>query len=135
MTTRRELIVLLRTHPGITVNELAQELSMSVVGVRRHLDALVAAGLVEHVPASAWHERRGRPASGWRLSSEGMEQFPRRYDAFALELLEDLAEEAGPEVVEAVFARRTEKLVGQYEAALDGVEEPHERIRLLATLR
>lgn len=126
--------MLLRTRPGITVNELARELSISVVGVRRHLDTLVARGLVERAPALR-PSGAGRPASGWRLSSEGMEEFPRRYDALALELLEDLAEEAGPDAVDAVFARRTEKLVTQYQAALDGVDEPHERIRVLATLR
>lgn len=139
MTTRRELLLLLRTQPGITVNELARALSLSVVGVRRHLDSLAGERLVERVPA----QRRsadgaaspGRPAAGWRLSPEGLELFPRRYDGFALDLLEDLSETAGPEVVEAVFARRTEKVAAQYEAALEGVEDPHEKARALAGLR
>lgn len=127
-------MLLLRTRPGITVNQLAKALSLSAVGVRRHLDGLVADGMVEPVAARRG-QGAGRPAAGWRLTRTGLEQFPRRYDAFALELLEDLAEEAGPEVVTAVFARRTEKLVGQYQAVLDGVEDPKERVRLVASLR
>lgn len=133
MTTRRELLFLLRTRPGSTVTDLAQSLSMSAVGVRRHLDNLAAEGVVERVPAP--RAGPGRPSSGWRLSAEGLELFPRRYESFALEILEDLGEEAGPEVVEAVFARRTEKMVAQYEAALDGVSDPAEKVRRVAALR
>lgn len=135
MTTRRDLLLLLRTRPGITVNELAGSLSLSVVGVRRHLEALAAEQLVVQVPAARPSNGVGRPPHGWRLSSTGLELFPRRYDALANDLLEDLAEEAGPETVEAVFARRTEKLVSQYESALDGVEDPVEKVRVLAELR
>lgn len=148
MTTRRELLLLLRTQPGITVNELARALSLSVVGVRRHLDTLAGERLVERVAAirrsangaagPAWPERSGRPgrpAAGWRLSPEGIELFPRRYDGFALDLLEDLSETAGPEVVEAVFARRTEKVAAQYEAALAGLDDPRDKARALAGLR
>ncbi len=139
VTTRRELLLLLRTQPGITVNELARALSLSVVGVRRHLDTLAGERLVERVPAArrsaSGAAHPGRPASGWRLSAEGIELFPRRYDGFALDLLEDLSETAGPEVVEAVFARRTEKVAAQYEAALEGVDDPREKARALAGLR
>jgi predicted ArsR family transcriptional regulator len=133
VTTRRELLLLLRTRPGITVNELAKALSLSVVAVRRHLDALVGELLVEQVPAA--RAGVGRPASGWRLSPAGLEVFPRRYDALALDLLEDLAEEAGADVVNAVLARRTEKLVTQYEAELDGLTDPADRLRAIASLR
>lgn len=136
MTTRRDLLLLLRTRPGITVNDLARSLSLSVVGVRRHLDALAAEQLVVQVPAArSAGGGVGRPPVGWRLSPTGLELFPRRYDALANDLLEDLAEEAGAETVEAVFARRTEKLVAQYEAALDGVDDPVEKVRVLAELR
>ncbi len=127
--------MLLRTHPGITVTDLARALSLSVVGVRRHLDSLAAEQLVVQVPAPREPGRAGRRPTGWRLSPAGLELFPRRYDALANDLLEDLAEEAGPETVQAVFARRTEKLVKRYQAALDGVDDPFERVRVLAALR
>lgn len=135
MTTRRDLLLLLRTQPGITVNELARSLSLSVVGVRRHLEALSAEQLVMQVPAVRASGGVGRPPIGWRLSPTGLELFPRRYDALANDLLEDLAEEAGPETVEAVLARRTDKLAVQYASVLDGVDDPVERVRVLADLR
>ena len=135
VTTRRELLLLLRTQPGITVHELAGKLRLSEVAVRRHLDILAADNIAEHVPATRTAVGAGRRASGWRLSETGLEMFPRRYDAMALELLEDLAEEAGPEAVDAVFARRTDKLASQYETVLDGITDPREKVRLIASLR
>ena len=135
MSTRRELLVLLRSKPGSTVNELAAALSLTVVGVRRHLDKLAAEGMVERAPVGGTRHGAGRPPSGWRLSPVGRELFPRRYDSLALEVLEDLAEEAGPEVVEAVFARRTEKLADEYDAALDGVTDTRDRLTTVAELR
>src|SRR5688572_15943456 len=67
VNTRRELLLLLRKHPGITVAELAQELQLTGMGVRRHLDALASDGLVETVTSA--RRGLGRPASGWRLTA------------------------------------------------------------------
>lgn len=118
MTTRREILLLLRKTPGITVRALAAQLNLTSMGVRRHLDALLLEGVVETVAGSSGGV--GRPASGWRLSPTGMELFPRRYDAFAVELLEDLGDELGAEAVDAVLERRTDKLVAEYLSELDG---------------
>ena len=133
MGTRSELLLLLRKHPGITVTELAGRISLTGMGVRRHLDALAAEGLVETV--SCDQRPRGRPPTGWRLTATGMELFPRRYDVLALEILEDIAEHAGPRAVEAAFACRTEKLAVEYDGALAGAGGLDERVARLAGLR
>ena len=133
MGTRSELLLLLRKHPGVTVTELAGRLSLTGMGVRRHLDALAAEGVVETV--SCEHRARGRPPTGWKLTAAGMELFPRRYDALALEILEDIAEEAGPRAVDAAFACRTEKLAAEYDGALAGAPGLDERVAELARLR
>lgn len=133
MTTRRKLLLLLRKHPGVTVTELAAELDLTGMGVRRHLDVLETDGLVEttECPRGA----RGRPATGWRLSATGLELFPRRYDAIALDVLEDVAEHAGPDAVAAVFARRTDKLVTEYEAVLADRDTLEGRVAGLTKIR
>jgi predicted ArsR family transcriptional regulator len=135
VTTRREVLLLLRTRPGMTAAELADVLSVTTTAVRRHLDALAAEHLVEQVAPARAAAGAGRRARGWRLSPAGAEQFPRRYDAFAVDLIDDLAEEAGPAAVDAVFARRTEKLVAQYRSALEGVTDVDQRVDALAALR
>jgi predicted ArsR family transcriptional regulator len=135
MSTRRKVLLLLRKHPGVTVAELASELDLTGMGVRRHLDALQADGLVE--PTECTRKGPGRPASGWRLSAAGLELFPRRYDGVALDVLEDLGELAGPETVDAVFAARTEKLAAGYQAQLAsaGADELPDRVAALARIR
>lgn len=133
MSTRSELLLLLRKHPGVTVTDLADRLSLTGMGVRRHLDALAAEGLVETVACEK--RARGRPPTGWRLTAAGTELFPRRYDSLALDLLEDLADGIGPRAVDAAFARRTDTLVDEYDAALAGACRLEERVAGLAQLR
>ncbi|MGI9032233.1 MAG: helix-turn-helix transcriptional regulator [Acidimicrobiales bacterium] len=133
MTTRGKLLLQLRKHPGTTVAELASRLGLTGMGVRRHLDALDAEGLVETTECT--RRTRGRPASGWRLSATGLEQFPRRYDAIALDVLEDMAEHAGPDAVAAVFERRTDKLVGEYNDALADRRSLPDRVAGLTKIR
>lgn len=134
MTTRRAILLLLRKHPGTTVSELARRLHLTDMGVRRHIDALAADGLAEPVPARS-PRGVGRPPSGWQLTAAGDEEFPRRYDQLAVELLEDVADTGGPAALEAALHRRTAKLAQTYEARLAGAESLTERVERLAALR
>jgi predicted ArsR family transcriptional regulator len=127
--SRHQLLLLLRKHPGATVAELAHDLVMSGMGVRRHLAALDAEGLVERSPCPSTGP--GRPPAGWRLSAAGMEMFPRHYDTLALDLLEDVA----PDEVAVALLRRNDKHVAQYQAALSGCSSLQERVAGLTELR
>ena len=133
VTTRRKLLLLLRKRPGVTVTELATELELTGMGVRRHLDALQSEGLVETTTCD--RKGLGRPAAGWRLSATGLELFPRRYDRVALEVLEDVAEHAGHDAVDAAFTRRTDKLVTEDDAEPTDAEGLPERVAALARIR
>ena len=113
----------------MTVTELARELAISGMGVRRHLTSLAADGLVEQVTCT--HAGPGRPPAGWRLSTSGMELFPRRYDALAIEVLDELT----PDELAGALARRNDKQVGQYRAALAPCADLTEQVAELARLR
>jgi predicted ArsR family transcriptional regulator len=133
VSTRRKVLLLLRKHPGTTVTELASSIGLTGMGVRRHLDALVAEGLVESIESE--HRGVGRPAAGWHLTDAGLELFPRRYDSLALDILEDVAEHAGPGAVDAVLGRRTDKLVADYQGELNGADDLETRVGGLAHIR
>lgn len=128
----------LRKHPGITVTELASALDVTGMGVRRHLECLEADGLVEHSEStdpSVAHPR-GRPPTGWQLSAAGIELFPRRYEALALDILDSLAEGDDSQVaLSKVFAGCTEKTASEYSEALAAKTEFTERVEGLARLR
>ncbi len=102
---------------------------MSGMGVRRHLTALAADGLVEQ--SACARTGPGRPPAGWRLSASGMEMFPRRYDALALDLLDDLSDDEAAGALD----RRNDKQVAQYQAALSGCSSLEEQVAELARLR
>ena len=129
MGSRHQLLLLLRKRPGATVADLAEQLGMSGMGVRRHLAALGTQGLVERSTCTS--HGLGRPPAGWRLSAAGVEMFPRHYDELALELLEDLA----PDDVGAALDQRTDKQVAQYQDALAGCAGLQEMVAGLAQLR
>jgi predicted ArsR family transcriptional regulator len=133
VSTRRKLLLLLRKQPGLTVTELASQMELTGMGVRRHIESLAADGLVES--GECTRRGLGRPAAGWRLSAAGLELFPRRYDSLALDVLEDIADHAGSKAVDAVFARRTEKLVAEYDEELADAETLEERVHGLAKIR
>ena len=126
-------MLLLRKNPGITVAELADELGISGMGVRRHLDALASVGLAER--GACEKHGVGRPPTGWRLTERGMELLPRRYDTFAIQLLDDLSEHVGNDAIAAVLRRRTDMLVAQYAAELSEATVLAEKVEVLARIR
>jgi predicted ArsR family transcriptional regulator len=129
VSSRQQLLLLLRKHPGVTVAELARHLGITGVGVRRHLASLATEGVVEQ--SRCTQSGPGRPPAGWRLSAAGMELFPRRYDTLALELLDELP--AGE--VAGALGRRNDKQVVQYRAALATCGSLAEQVAELARLR
>ena len=133
VTTRSRLLLLLRKHPGITVTDLAAELGLTGMGVRRHLESLELDGLVER--SACCEHRVGRPPNGWRLSSKGLELLPRAYDTFVLQLLEDMDEQSGDEGLAAVLRRRSEKTAVQYRAELADAGTLEEKVAGLAQVR
>ena len=115
------------------MTELAAELGLTGMGIRRHLESLELDGLVER-SACPTHGV-GRPPNGWRLSAAGLELLPRRYDTFVLQLLEDMCEQVGEEGVEIVLQRRSEKQAIQYRDELAGADTLEDRVAGLAGAR
>lgn len=111
--TRQEILTSIKYSGAMTAEELARELGISQVAVRQHLASLEAEGIV-----SVTVERRGlgRPSHRYRLTVAGDETFPRRYEAAAAELLHGLLEWQGAEAVEALLAKRRQRLLETLEA-------------------
>jgi predicted ArsR family transcriptional regulator len=104
--TRDRVSALLLEYGPQTAAELAARLGVSPAAVRRHLDALVAAGRVAEgaAPGSfgAGHRGRGRPARRFALTDTGRSVFPHAYDDLALTALRFVAATGGPDAVREV---------------------------------
>jgi len=93
--------------------DLAGRLGLSPAGIRRHLDALVADGLLlEREPRPAAHRGRGRPARSYALTDAGRAAFPHAYDDLASTALRYLRETGGEDAVRAFAEHRAATLAG-----------------------
>jgi predicted ArsR family transcriptional regulator len=89
-----------------TAAALAEQLSLTPAGVRRHLDHLLAEGLIEaREPGAHVTRGRGRPAKIFALTESGRDQFEQQYDDLAVQALRFLAQTGGEQAV-TDFARQ-----------------------------
>jgi len=88
-----------------TAATLGGRLALTPAAIRRHLDNLLAEGLIETRTARTYGNRgRGRPAKVFVITDAGRSAFEHAYDDLATNALRFLAETAGPDAI-AEFAR------------------------------
>jgi predicted ArsR family transcriptional regulator len=96
-----------------TAADLAGRLDLTPAAVRRHLEHLLAEGVVEARERKVYGARgRGRPAKVFALTEAGRDSFDQQYDDLAAQAMRFLAETQGEEAVVA-FARRRVEFVGR----------------------
>jgi predicted ArsR family transcriptional regulator len=100
--------------------DLAERLGLSPAGVRRHLDALVADGLlVEREARPSAGRGRGRPARTYALTDGGRAAFPHAYDDLANTALRYLHDTGGEQAVRDFAEHRASTLAIGLRAAVD----------------
>ncbi len=107
--TRTRVARLVGQDGPITVSCLAERLGVTPAAVRRHLDAMLAGGVVESreiAAVGAGRRGRGRPARAFVLTEAGHASLSSDYDDLALQALRFLADEHGRSAVEQFAARR-----------------------------
>jgi predicted ArsR family transcriptional regulator len=135
--TRNKVARSILDHGPSTAAELAQRLELTQAAVRRHLDALVAEGVVEARAKRVYGSRgRGRPAKVFALTDCGRDAFDQAYDALATDAMRWIADSAGGgergEAAVADFARA--RIAAQAERYRQTLQDapPQERPRILA---
>ncbi|HEY8471611.1 MAG TPA: helix-turn-helix domain-containing protein [Natronosporangium sp.] len=133
--TRDRVTQLLLALGSATAAELGAELGLSPAAIRRHLDAMLADGLVEPIePARHRPRRRGRPAKAFRLTDAAREALPHTYDGIATAALRWIARRGGPEEVAAFAAEQVAALEERCRAAMEGAgDDPLARAEALAS--
>ena len=84
-----------------TAAHLAETLAITPAGIRRHLDSLVAEGiLIARDPYQGPSQRgRGRPSKVFAMTDAGREQFEHSYDDLAVSALKFMASKSGASLV------------------------------------
>ena len=115
-----------------TASLIGGRLGLTPAAIRRHLDNLLAEGLIETRSARTYASRgRGRPARLFAITDAGRSAFEHAYDDLASSALRFLATEAGPAAVEKFARHQVSELERRYGAVLAGVA-PGDRVRALA---
>jgi predicted ArsR family transcriptional regulator len=120
-----------------TAAHLAAQLDLTPTAVRRHLEDLVAEGLVESSQRPPFGpdtrpRGRGRPARFYALTPAGRDRFEQAYDDIAVGALRFLADTGGDDLVMEFARRRVAELERRYADLLSGAEVPSERVEVLA---
>jgi predicted ArsR family transcriptional regulator len=94
-----------------TANTLSERLSLTPAGIRRHLDLLVADGILEaRDPRVGTGRGRGRPSKVFLMTDEGRSQFEHSYDDLAVAALKFMAAHSGDHLVNAFAESRAEDI-------------------------
>ncbi len=132
LTTRRQILDLLRTRGGLTAKDVAKELGITTMGVHRHLVALEREGLTQ---ARLVRQKMGRPTYVYTLTERALEDlFPKNYSTLATQLLDAVHETQGDHGVSILFAARMEQLLQQYRPRMQG-KTLAERVKELAKIQ
>ena len=130
--TRAQIARLILENGPATATGLSARLSLTPAAVRRHLDNLLAEGLIETRMARSQKTRgRGRPARLFVITDAGRSAFEHAYDDLATSALRFLAERAGPEAVAEFARRQVAELEIRYATAV-GSGSASERVQALA---
>lgn len=130
--TRTRLLNALKSSGPQTAADLADNLNVTSVAVRQHLDGMHGEGLVdfEDVKGSV-----GRPKRVWGLTAAGHQQFPDSHSALIVGLLEGLSDIYGDNGLENLIAHREAKTGKVYKEVMREAADLGSRVELLADLR
>lgn len=129
-STREQILNLLKIKNQLTVATIAEELNITEMAVRRHLNTLERDGIVE---TTLQRQAMGRPTNVYQLSHEGQEMFPRDYGNFTIEILKNIEELDGQEKINELFEMRRKKLKEKYEKRMTS-QSFEERVYELANI-
>lgn len=128
-------VVLLENGP-MTASELSDRLELTGTAIRRHLDALIDAGMAEANETAPYGPSkprgRGRPAKLFSLTSAGRSAFDHAYDDLAIAALRYLAESGGTDEVLSFARGRAGEMERRYRARVAQATTMEEKVALLA---
>ena len=132
--TRDRVTHLLLELGAATAAELGAQLGLSPAAIRKHLDAMLADGLVEARETRINGPRgRGRPAKTFVLTAVAREGFPHFYDDIATAALRWISEHGGEQAVSAFAAAQVSALEQRCRAAMrEAGPDPLARAEALA---
>lgn len=103
VTTKDKILHVLKKNVELSIREMMEHFTISEVAIRRHLNDLIREGFVKE---KIIRQEIGRPYHLYSLTSKGHLTFPNQYEHLSSDILTDLEEVGGKEVVDEVLLQR-----------------------------
>ncbi|WP_439437335.1 helix-turn-helix transcriptional regulator [Salinivibrio costicola] len=116
----------------VSAKVLADNLNMTTMGVRQHLQSLERDGLVDFEDIRA---KVGRPTRHWSLTATGHRRFADSHHDLSVTLIDSVQEVFGDQGVAKVIAQREAATFAQYQDALKDCDNLEAKLQTLAYLR
>lgn len=123
----------------LSATDLATKLHLTPAGIRRHLDSLLASGILESrepYRTLTSSRGRGRPSKVFLITDLGREQFEHSYDdlaASALRFMSGLDREDSQNLVSQFALSRATEMEHRFSKVLDAIKSRHRKVEALAT--
>jgi predicted ArsR family transcriptional regulator len=118
-STRGQVARLILELGPCTAATLGGRLSLTPAAIRRHLDTLIADGMIETRTARSYGNRgRGRPAKVFVVTDAGRSAFEHAYDDLATSALRFIEQSYGKQAVADFARRQVSELERRYAAVL-----------------
>jgi predicted ArsR family transcriptional regulator len=117
-TTRDKILELLKVNGEMPVGALSEELKVSGVNIRGHLNRLERDGLV--LMRIEKGNERGRPSHLYKLTDKGHQLFPSVQNHMASDVLRQVKKLFGIQAVRSIFAGRAEEFLAQLQEKFKG---------------
>jgi predicted ArsR family transcriptional regulator len=127
--TRQQILEIMKRHGEVTVQELSNELGLTSVTVRHHLEILRSEGYISD-PEVRRSNKPGRPRYVYHLTSTAADLFPNNYSGLASALLGSIEECMLPEERNEVLARAAQRIADRAGSLPD---KPDERVESVVT--
>lgn len=106
--TRGKIIMLLKKHGHMQIDDLSKELNITSMGIRQHLLSLEKRGLIDYVTKK---QGIGRPAFVYKLTEKADNLFPKAYHTFTIDTLKEIEKNEGRDKIDEIFKWRVMRLI------------------------
>ena len=132
MKTTDNILYRIKSQGGLTVKMLAEQLDMTTMGVRQHLQSLESDGLIEHFDKKV---KVGRPTRYWQLTDKGHGRFPDCHSDLSVQLIGAVKQVFGESGLEQLVSYREQQSFSAYQQAMKGITSIADKLELLSNKR
>ena len=132
MSTRNEILALLKTSGAMSSQALSKQLGITPMAVKLQLYDLASEGIVRSEPGP---RSRGRPSKLWALTEDADNFFPNSHAALSRDILVGIRKALGEQALDQVLDARASEQRQRYSRELQSCQTLSAKLDRLAQLR